>query len=242
MSVEVSPHSFSSLEYFVGGDRIQLVKPIENQNVYFHDGTINIQTILHIKSMARTKSPRTPARDRILAAASELFYREGVHQVGVDRIVAESGVAKMSLYNHFKSKDALIGAWLEQQGEQWRRWFRERVEAVAPQPGDRLLAVFDVLEEWFRQPDFRGCPFINSSVELVNPEHPGYQMALQHQQAIVDYMRGLVEAARLSNAETLTQQLVILMEGAIVVAMMQRNSNAAKLAQQAAAASIASNR
>ena len=192
--------------------------------------------------MALTKSPRLPARDRILAAASDLFYREGVQNVGVDRIVAESGVAKMSLYNHFKSKDALIAAWLQQQGERWRTWFKERVESMAAQPGDRLLAMFDVLQEWFQQPDFRGCPFINSSVELVDPDHPGYRIAMQHQEAMADYILGLVEAAQLPHAETLAQQLLILVEGATVVAMMQRDATTAMLAKQAAASSIAANR
>ncbi|MBE9029840.1 TetR/AcrR family transcriptional regulator [filamentous cyanobacterium LEGE 11480] len=185
--------------------------------------------------MPRSKSPRLPARDRILAKASELFYQEGTQNVGIDRIIAESGVAKMSLYNHFKSKDALIAAWLQQRDEQWRTWFRATVEASAVEPQERLLAVFDTLGEWFDQADFRGCAFINSTVELVNPEHPGYQIALQHQQAIADYVLELVKADGQPYPEALTQQLLILIEGAIIVAMMQGNPAAALSAKQAAA-------
>ena len=186
--------------------------------------------------MVRTTSSRLPARDRILATASELFYQEGTQNVGIDRIIAESGVAKMSLYNHFKSKDALIAAWLQQRDENWRAWFQDAVETRATESRERLLAIFDVLVEWFEQPDFRGCAFINSTVELVNREHPGYQVAVQHQQAIADYILGLVKEAELSHPEALTQQLLILVEGAIVVAMMQGRADAAVHAKQVASA------
>ncbi len=189
--------------------------------------------------MTQTKSSRPSARDRILNTASDLFYKEGVHSVGIDRIIAESGVAKMSLYNHFKSKDALIAAWLEQRDENWRRWFVERVEQLATDPGDRLLAIFDALREWFEQPDFRGCAFINSTVELVEPQHPGYQVAMAHQQAILAYILSLVQATNLPEPETLAQQLLILAEGAIVIAMMQRNSASAIVAKRAASKLIA---
>ncbi|ABW31862.1 TetR/AcrR family transcriptional regulator [Acaryochloris marina] len=185
--------------------------------------------------MTRPKSPRSSVRDRILDTASELFYQEGTQNVGIDRIIAESGVAKMSLYNHFKSKDALIAAWLQQRDESWRAWFQERVEARAVEPCDRILAIFDVLAEWFKQPDFRGCAFINSTVELVDPEHPGYQVAIEHKRATSGYILGLVTMAELKNPEVLTQQLLILIEGAIVVSMMQGNADAAQQAKQVAA-------
>jgi AcrR family transcriptional regulator len=189
--------------------------------------------------MARAKSSsKPPARDRILKAASELFYQEGVQNVGIDRIIAQSGVAKMSLYNHFKSKDALIAAWLQQRDANWRDWFQKTVEQQATEPGDRLLAMFDALEEWFSQPDFRGCAFINSSVELVDPEHPGYQVAIEHQQAIHDYILQLVTAAQLENPDVIAEQLLLLVEGAIVVAMMRRSPAAATPAKAAAATLI----
>lgn len=190
-------------------------------------------------TMATAKTSRVPVRDRILAAASELFYREGVQNVGIDRIIAESGVAKMSLYNHFKSKDALIAAWLEQQDESWRTCFYVQVEALATEPSDRLLAIFDVLKDWFEQPDFRGCAFINSTVELVHSDHPGYQVALAHNRATYAFILNLVNAAQLSNPEALAQQILVLMEGAIIVAMIQRSSEAAFQARQATATLIA---
>ena len=191
------------------------------------------------KQSSRSKSSRIPARDRILAAASELFYREGVQKVGIDRIIAESGVAKMSLYNHFKSKDALIAAWLQQQEDNWQVWFQNKVESMAPDPGDRLLVVFDILKEWFEQPDFRGCAFINSTVELIKPEHPGYRVALNHQQSTYDYLVSLARLAELPNPESIAQQLLILIQGAIVVAMTLDSSDPAIQAKQAAATLIA---
>lgn len=193
-------------------------------------------------AMAKPKSSRPSARDRILAAASELFYQEGVQSVGIDRIIAESGVAKMSLYNHFKSKDALIAAWLQQQEGSWWTWLRATVERLATDPGDRLLAIFDALQGWFEQADFRGCAFINSAIELANADHPGYRVCMDHQQANFDYLLDLVRAAELPNPEVMAQQLLILVEGAIVVAMMQRNSEAAMQAKQAAAVLIEANR
>jgi AcrR family transcriptional regulator len=186
--------------------------------------------------MPRTTSSSKPsARDRIMQAASTLFYQEGVQNVGIDRIIAESGVAKMSLYNHFKSKDALIAAWLQQRDANWREWFQNTVEAQATDPKERLLAMFDALEAWFSQSDFRGCAFINSSVELVDPEHPGYQVAIAHQQAIHDYILQLVHAAAIDNPEVVAEQLLLLVEGAIVVAMMRQSPAAAAHAKAAAA-------
>ena len=185
--------------------------------------------------MARTKSSSKPsARDRIMEAAADLFYQEGVQNVGIDRVIAKSGVAKMSLYNNFKSKDALIAAWLQQRDANWRKWFQKTVENRATEPVQQLLAIFDVLEEWFSQPDFRGCAFINSSVELVDPAHPGYQVAVEHQQAIFGYILKLVKAAEIANPDKVAEQLLLLIEGAIVVAMMRRDPAAATHAKAAA--------
>lgn len=177
---------------------------------------------------------RPSARDRLLATASDLFYREGVQNVGIDRIIAESGVAKMSLYNHFKSKDALIAAWLQERDAHWRAWFQAAVERLASDPQDRPLAIFDALREWFEQADFRGCAFINSTVELVNPAHPGYQVSLAHQQVVFAYVLSLLETAGVPDPPTLAQQFILLIEGAIVVAMMQRSAQAAIQARQVA--------
>lgn len=185
-------------------------------------------------------SGRPSARDRILAAAADLFYQEGIQNVGIDRIIATSGVAKMSLYNHFKSKDALVAAWLQQRDEAWRSWFQGRVEALATSPSDRLLVIFDALGEWFAQSDFRGCAFLNTTVELADPAHPGCQVAAAHQQAVADYLLDLVEQADLPEPQAIAQQLLILIEGAIVTALAQRSPAPAQQAKQVAEVLLAS--
>lgn len=184
--------------------------------------------------MPTSKPPQKPVRERILETACELFYREGIQNVGIDRIIAESGVAKMSLYNHFKSKDALIEAFLRQRDQQWREWFVTRVEERSVDPKQRLLIVFDVLQEWFENPNFRGCAFINATVELANPHHPGCQAALDHQLAVYQYILDLVKAEGLEPAERVARQLLLLVQGAIVIAMMQGRPQAAADAKSAA--------
>ncbi|MDJ0935396.1 MAG: helix-turn-helix domain-containing protein, partial [Kiloniellales bacterium] len=105
-------------------------------------------------------------RDHLVDTAAKLFARHGFHATGIDRILAEAGVAKMTLYKHFRSKDELILAALRRRDEEFRNWFRRRVEARADAPRARLLAVFDVLAEWFEQPDFAGCTFVAAAAEF----------------------------------------------------------------------------
>ena len=188
--------------------------------------------------MSKPRATRKSAHERILNTASDLFYREGIRNVGIDRIIAESGVAKMSLYNNFKSKDALIEAWLQQQDEQWCEWLKTTVEKDSPKPSKQLLAIFDALREWFEGPDFRGCAFINASVELANPDHPGYRVALEHQQSIYCYILSLAQSAEVSSPEQLARQLLLLVQGAIVVAMMEGSWSTASQARKAAATLI----
>ena len=180
------------------------------------------------------KTPRRSARERILEAASTLFYQEGVQNVGIDRIIAESGVAKMSLYNNFKSKDDLIAAYLEKRGAEWESFLAKKLANAPENPQEKILAVFDVLFSWAAQPEFRGCAFINSSVELANPEHQGFQIAVHHKRVTIDCLQDLATQAELSNPEAIAQQLMILVEGSIVMAMMQGKPDVMKQAKQAA--------
>src|SRR5258705_9633275 len=106
-------------------------------------------------------------RERILETAYELFSRHGTQSVGVDRITAEAGTAKMTLYRHFPSKEDLIVAFLERRQERWTRgWLQAEVERREDSPAARLLAVFDVFGEWFARADFEGCSFINVMLEV----------------------------------------------------------------------------
>jgi AcrR family transcriptional regulator len=182
-----------------------------------------------------TASNRRAARERILDAASDLFYREGFRAAGIDTIVARAGVAKMTLYHHFPSKDELVVAFLRRRDERWRCWFGAAVERRAATPRERLLAAFDALEEWFASPDFRGCAFINAAAEFPDPEHPARQAVLEHKQQVRAYLHQLSIETGLSDADALAQQLLILMEGAIVTAVIEGGAAAAQGARRAAA-------
>src|SRR5216683_3287452 len=124
-----------------------------------------------LRLMLRTvKSMR--ARERILDTAYELFSHRGLRVVGLDTIVSKSGVARMTLYRHFASKDALVLAFLERREQRWTKdWLQRAVERRASDPRERLLAIFDVFDEWFHQTDFEGCAFINVLLEIGDPTH-----------------------------------------------------------------------
>ena len=131
--------------------------------------------------MTLANAVRVGARDRILAAAYELFSRHGVRAVGVDAIIAASGVAKMTFYRHFRSKDDLVVAFLEQREDRWTRaWLQGEVERRASTASDRLLTIFDVFDGWFRTDDFEGCSFINVLLEIEDAAHPVHQAAVRH--------------------------------------------------------------
>ena len=162
---------------------------------------------------------RTSARDRILATAYDLFSRHGIRAVGVDRIIAESGVAKMSLYRHFGSKDDLVLAFLEQRDT---RWTKDRVLAEAKRRGqagsDRLLAVFDVFDEWFHEEGFEGCSFINVLLEFDDRKHPARRASVDYLASIRGILREFAEQAGCEDPETLACEWHILMKGSIVAA------------------------
>jgi AcrR family transcriptional regulator len=172
-------------------------------------------------------------RDHLLDTALALFYRRGFHATGIDTVLAEAGVAKMTLYNHFRSKDELIAAALERRDRRFRAWFVERAEALAQTPRGRLLALFDVLAEWFAQPGFQGCMFINAAAEFRDPGHPAPAAAAEHKALLEAYVRGLAAAAGAAEPERLAGQLVLLMDGAIT-ARQVRGDGAARLAREAA--------
>jgi AcrR family transcriptional regulator len=109
--------------------------------------------------------------DRLLNTATRLFCRHGINATGIDKILAEAGVAKMTLYNQFGSKEGLVFAVLEREGEAWRSWFQTAVDQLGGTPADKLVGIFDVLENWFQQDGFYGCAFINAVAEH-NKEDP----------------------------------------------------------------------
>ena len=163
----------------------------------------------------------TSGRERILETAYELFSRHGTKAVGVDRIIAESGAAKMTLYRNFASKDELILAFLERREERWTRaWLQGEVEARADVPAQRLLAIFDVFGEWFLRDDFEGCSFINVMLEITEAGHAVRKASVAHLAAIRAYVADLAEQAGIAHeqADAFARQWHILMKGSIVSA------------------------
>jgi AcrR family transcriptional regulator len=121
----------------------------------------------------------SPKRDHLMATAWRLFYRDGYRAVGIDTLLAEAGVAKMTLYNHFSSKDDLIIAVLEKRDCELRASIIALVDASTGSPADKLLTVFDWLETWFGTPDFNGCAFIRALSEYPDIAHPIHQTAVR---------------------------------------------------------------
>jgi AcrR family transcriptional regulator len=158
-------------------------------------------------------------RGRILQAAYELFCREGINAVGIDRIVAEAGVAKMSLYRHFRSKEELVLAVLDRREQLWRvDWLEAEVERRAPPGTARLLAVFDLFDEWFRRDDYEGCLFINTLLEMHDRDNPIHAAAAEKRARIRVLLRRWAEEAGIAEPETFAWEYQMLMNGAIVAA------------------------
>lgn len=183
--------------------------------------------------MERTKATSEP-RQRILATADRLFYREGVRAVGIDRIIAEAEVAKMSLYKHFASKDELILAVLKYREETFQAAFQQSLDRIGRKTKDPLRAFFAALKEWFQTPDFRGCAFINASVELADPSHPASVFVQGHKQRFNDFLRGIITRAVGPRGAKLAAAISLLVEGAIVTAVIQHSPDCADVARDAA--------
>ncbi len=177
-------------------------------------------------------------RDQLIDTALDLFNRNGYHATGIDRILAEAGVAKMTLYNQFGSKDALIEAALARRDERWRAWLREAVAQRAETPRGRLLAVFDALEEWFARPDFHGCMFIRAAGEYTKLDDPIHAGAAAHQRLVLGDLRDLAAAAGARQPARLAREILLLALGAMIATQVNGPVNAGGAAKRAAAVLI----
>lgn len=173
---------------------------------------------------------------RLLDAAEELFYRRGVQAVGMDEIRAASGVPLKRLYQLYPSKERLVLAYLERRDTRWRGRLAAHVAGVEGPPEARILAVFDWLGQWFAEPTFRGCAWINSFGELGGTSEAIAEQARSHKAAVRAQLAALVRAAGLP--ERLTDPLYLLMEGAMVTAAILDGPAAAAPARAAAATLI----
>ena len=167
----------------------------------------------------RARSRLASARERIDQTAYELFSRRGVRAVGVDEVVARSGVAKMTLYRHYPSKNHLVLAFLRRREELWTRgWLQAEVERRGGPPGEQLLAIFEVFDKWFRRADFEGCSFINVMLEIDDQQHPVRLATVAHLATIRVFLGQLTAAAGVADPDDLARQWHVLMKGSIVAA------------------------
>ncbi len=184
----------------------------------------------------------TSAQEKILAAATQLFCDEGFAATGVDRIAKEAGTAKSTLYANFGSKEKLIEAVLEREGEAWRAWFFGRLGRVSGTPEDRLSAMFDILEDWFADPDFYGCPFINAIAESSFASELSRQAAQRHKAPLLTWLKAVGIELGLPDVDGFADQIVVLIDGAIIAAQAGRKPAFAQSAKALALSIIQTSR
>ena len=179
-------------------------------------------------SAAAAAAART-GRERVARAAYDLFSRAGVRSVGVDAVIEQAGTAKMTLYRNFPSKDDLILDFLRRREERWTQaWLVAETQRRGATPQEQLLAVFDVFGEWFSQPDFAGCSFLTTMIEISDQVHPVHQAAVRHLANIRCYLSRLASAAGIADADDFARKWHILMKGAIMAAQEGDTAAAAR--------------
>lgn len=173
-------------------------------------------------------------REQLIQAALELFAKRGYHATGIDAISEKASVTKKTLYHHFRSKEELILAALRNYDERFRNDFMRSVEAKTDSPVGRLLAIFDVLEEWLKDKSFSGCLFVGAMGEYPDEHTPIRHICQESKKLLQSYIRNLIEKAELENSDQLSQQLFLLIEGAITMAQVNSSSFSALQAKAAA--------
>ncbi|MFW0757838.1 TetR/AcrR family transcriptional regulator [Pseudomonas sp. H11T01] len=169
-------------------------------------------------------------RDIILDVTEKLIYKSGIAATGMELLVKTAGVSRKSIYRYFANKDELTVAALQRRDLRWMHWLRTEVDK-APTPEARLLNLFTVLKGWFASEDFRGCAFINTSGETGDPQNPVRRVAKEHKQKLLDYVSELCKEHGVHDPEALAKQLLILIDGAITVALVMGDQSAADTAQ-----------
>ncbi len=177
---------------------------------------------------------RPNKRDELVRKAMEVFYRDGFHATGMDKLVVETGVSKTSMYKHFRTKEDLILAVLRLRDESFRNRILRRVEQIADTPAGQLIATFDALKEWFEEDDFRGCMFLKAAAEYQDSTHPIHVQAAEHKRVMLEYLTSLARQSGVQAPERLARQVVLLQEGAIVSAVLLKNGSPAEDAKSAA--------
>jgi AcrR family transcriptional regulator len=160
------------------------------------------------------------ARGRLLNAATHLFCKNGINATGIDAIIDEAGTAKTTLYKLFGSKTNLVHAVLESEGKQWREWFIAAIEAGGGDPQTKLARIFPALKSWFGEERFYGCPFINAVAEHDKDQKQFRNIALRHKKVVLAHIEKLAGEMGAAEPQVLAHQLALLIDGAIVAAMV----------------------
>jgi AcrR family transcriptional regulator len=184
------------------------------------------------QNAATVDTPLSP-RDRLLDAATRLFCRFGINAVGVDTIVEAAGTAKTTLYNAFGSKDGLVEAVLEREGRTWRTWFLAEIDGPGGSARERLARIGPTLKLWFRRDDFFGCPFINAVGETDKSDDRIRSLAIAHKTVVLDRLLTLCAEAGLREPGQVAHALGLVMDGAVVTALITRDISVADVAHRA---------
>lgn len=170
------------------------------------------------------------ARDRLLLTAIDLCYTRGFNATGLDQIIAATGVTKTTFYKHFESKDDLLIQAIRMRDQCERKAWARAVRRVAgPDPRAQLLAMFDVLDDWFNSPEFNGCLFINAAAEFPNPADPVHQAAAEHKRATRDWFRDLAKKAGAVEPDVFADQYCAVFEGVLIMRQTHGRDDAARL-------------
>lgn len=172
--------------------------------------------------------------ERILSTADDLFYREGVRAVGIQRVIEEAGIAKASLYAHYASKDDLVAACVDRRAHATRAAVEAVLAATPDDPRAKLLALFDFQRQAAADPGFHGCPVQKTHTELFEDDHPAKRVTAAHRQWLLDLFGRLVREAGLTSPDYVAGTLVVLFDGAIATTMVDRDPNATRYARWAA--------
>lgn len=164
------------------------------------------------------EAPVRSARDRILDVASALFYQEGIRSIGIDTIIERSSVAKATFYYHFRSKDALIEAYLAQRQVAFLAWFDAAIQPYVGAPREQLYALFEALIEKVSVPGYRGCAFINASTEFPAVTHPGHLLPYSTKHEVRQRLYSICQQTTAARPAMLADQLLLLMEGTFATA------------------------
>lgn len=179
----------------------------------------------------KNKTKKQPASEKILDVAEKLFYEEGIQAVGIDKIIKEANVAMNTMYKYFPSKDILIESYLKKRDIKWMEWLNGYVDKET-QPKEKIMAIFDALDWWFKDDAYRGCAFINASGEIGGIKPFVHKISKAHKEKIYDKILQILSDTDIKCKQKLAKQIMTLIEGAIVRAYINEDKDAAIYAKE----------